>query len=227
MNNHARKYHGDDGLAAIPTSLRKASARPQQDRPRFLLKEPSPATRKRSFHAVEEDKAMDGVDMAVHSGSGIQNPMSSTYEDIIKCICEFEYDDGNTVYCDTCHTWQHTECYYTDEHGNVPSKDDLEHFCLECKPRPLDAKGAVNRQMKRMEQRAIGRDQRGREKISHQENVARRGRTSSYWSVPEITNLRDLILTHGTNWEAIAKEMKTKTHIMVWQPVFSFRTFAD
>ena len=70
----------------------------------------------------------------------------------IKCICGFEEDDGNTVYCDTCDTWQHTECYYIDEHGAVPTNDDLkkyDHFCADCQPRPLDKKGAIERQRDR------------------------------------------------------------------------------
>ena len=68
---------------------------------------------------------------------------------IIKCICGFREDDGNTVYCDPCDTWQHTECYYIDKHGNVPTKEELEvidHFCADCQPRSLNAKGAIERQ---------------------------------------------------------------------------------
>lgn len=54
MNKHSIKYHGDDNLTTIPTTLRKAFPHPQQDRSRFLLKESSPASRKRSFDASEE-----------------------------------------------------------------------------------------------------------------------------------------------------------------------------
>ena len=57
LNKHNKKYHDGNSLAAIPTSLRKASVRPQHDRPRFLLKEPSSNSRKRSFHRVEEAEA--------------------------------------------------------------------------------------------------------------------------------------------------------------------------
>ena len=28
----------------------------------------------------------------------------------IKCICDYSDDDGNTIYCETCDTWQHIEC---------------------------------------------------------------------------------------------------------------------
>ena len=70
----------------------------------------------------------------------------------IKCICGYEEDDGNTVYCETCDTWQHTECYYIDEHGAVPTNEDLkkyDHFCADCQERPLDKRGAIERQRER------------------------------------------------------------------------------
>lgn len=39
--------------------------------------------------------------------------------------------------------------------------------------------------------------------------------TSSYWSVPEQQDFYNLVRHFGTNWQAIAATMKTKTHIMV------------
>lgn len=39
--------------------------------------------------------------------------------------------------------------------------------------------------------------------------------TSSYWSVPEQNDFYNLLRYFGTNWQAIAATMKTKTHIMV------------
>ena len=41
------------------------------------------------------------------------------------------------------------------------------------------------------------------------------GTTSSYWSVPEQNDFYNLLRYFGTNWQAIAATMKTKTHIMV------------
>ncbi|TPX07660.1 uncharacterized protein E0L32_010658 [Thyridium curvatum] len=67
----------------------------------------------------------------------------------IKCICSFSDDDGNTIYCETCDSWQHIECYYPD---NVQEayRDDFVHSCVECKPRPLDRQKAFERQKARL-----------------------------------------------------------------------------
>ena len=228
MNKHTIKYHRDDSLTTIPTSLRKASTRPQQDRPRFSLKELSSASRKRSFHAAEEDKVMSEVDVAINPASKIRNPRPLLDEDqeefLIKCICGFKDDDGNIVLCELCKTWQRIQCYHIDEHGNVLDASGLVHFCVDCNPRPLDAKGAAGRQMKRKAQPleylrtvAMARDEA--KKKEWQESPRRNtsgGRvTSSYWSVPEQEDLRKLIRRYGTNWEAIADNMKIKAHTIV------------
>ncbi|KAL8735226.1 MAG: hypothetical protein Q9166_001102 [cf. Caloplaca sp. 2 TL-2023] len=73
----------------------------------------------------------------------------------IKCICGFHDDDGNTVFCDRCDTWQHTECYYF-ENGEVLDVSDIEHCCADCKPRALDVRGATERQSRRREQSDLG-----------------------------------------------------------------------
>lgn len=68
----------------------------------------------------------------------------------IKCICGFRDDDGNTVFCEGCETWQHIECYY---HGRkVPEV----HNCTDCEPRPLDFRRAYERQRRRREQVDLG-----------------------------------------------------------------------
>lgn len=59
----------------------------------------------------------------------------------IKCICAFEDDDGNTVFCEGCETWQHIECYY--EGSAVPEV----HNCVDCEPRHLDGEKATLRQI--------------------------------------------------------------------------------
>lgn len=62
----------------------------------------------------------------------------------IKCICNFSDDDGNTIYCETCDTWQHIECFYPDSREEA-LREDFAHSCADCKPRPLDIQKAVER----------------------------------------------------------------------------------
>ncbi|KAJ5925205.1 hypothetical protein N7454_007844 [Penicillium verhagenii] len=61
----------------------------------------------------------------------------------IKCICQFNEDDGSTVFCERCETWQHIVCYYPGE--RVPDV----HNCIECEPRQLDSRRATDRQRQR------------------------------------------------------------------------------
>lgn len=79
------------------------------------------------------------------NGSLADTNLQDEEEYTIKCICIYADDDGNTVYCPKCDTWQHIECYY---HGKkVPE----EHFCADCFPRDLDAKKATDRQRRHRE----------------------------------------------------------------------------
>lgn len=72
----------------------------------------------------------------------------------IKCICNYSDDDGNTIYCETCDTWQHIECFYPD---NVEDalREDFAHSCAECKPRNLDRQKAHERQTSRLTMPAV------------------------------------------------------------------------
>ncbi|KAA8564562.1 hypothetical protein EYC84_011482 [Monilinia fructicola] len=67
---------------------------------------------------------------------------------VIRCICDTSEDDGNTIYCDKCDTWQHIECYYP---GSVEdaSREDFVHKCVECNPRELDGRHATEKQQYR------------------------------------------------------------------------------
>jgi uncharacterized protein len=73
----------------------------------------------------------------------------------IKCICSYGDDDGSTVYCEKCDTWQHIICYYQGK--KVPEV----HFCADCDPRQLDAKRATESQRRRREH-VDGGDRRAR-----------------------------------------------------------------
>lgn len=78
-----------------------------------------------------------------HFGYGPHNSVPNGEEEpyTIKCICGFADDDGNTVLCEQCNTWQHIECYYYPTLA-VPDV----HKCADCSPRPLDSTGAAQRQ---------------------------------------------------------------------------------
>ncbi|OLN97479.1 SET domain-containing protein 3 [Colletotrichum chlorophyti] len=62
----------------------------------------------------------------------------------IKCICNFSDDDGNTIYCETCDTWQHIDCFYPNSREEA-LREDFAHSCADCKPRPLDRQKAIER----------------------------------------------------------------------------------
>jgi uncharacterized protein len=72
----------------------------------------------------------------------------------IKCICGYSDDDGLTVYCETCDTWQHLECFYIDRMDDA-KQPEFDHSCADCKPRALDRKGANERQRLQRQNKAI------------------------------------------------------------------------
>jgi hypothetical protein len=88
----------------------------------------------------------EDASVAFLGGSQALAEQKMEVEYLIKCICTCGDDDGNTVYCDNCETWQHIECYYPNQ--NVPEL----HRCADCEPRPLDRKAAIERQKYRHEQ---------------------------------------------------------------------------
>lgn len=103
------------------------------------------------------------------NGSLSDTNLQDEEEYTIKCICIYADDDGNTVYCPKCDTWQHIECYY---HGKkVPE----EHFCADCFPRDLDTKKATERQRRHREaldggDRKAKRPSTKAQKKKHKEN---------------------------------------------------------
>ena len=83
--------------------------------------------------------------------AGVPKAPTAEEEDYtIKCICDFAGDDGSTIYCETCDTWQHIECYYPDSIDDC-SREDFSHSCVGCKPRPLDKPRAIQSQQKRLD----------------------------------------------------------------------------
>jgi len=66
---------------------------------------------------------------------------------VIDCICEISDDDGFTICCDKCDTWQHLVCVELDK-DNVPAT----YFCPKCFPRSLDVQKAKDIQRHRREE---------------------------------------------------------------------------
>ena len=89
-----------------------------------------------------------GFAQAVDSAA---SPIEEEEDYTIKCFCGFQLDDGNTVFCDRCETWQHIECYYFEDYrnGHAPDVASIEHACVDCSPRSYDKKSAVERQRER------------------------------------------------------------------------------
>ena len=79
------------------------------------------------------------------------SPIEEEEDYTIKCFCGFQVDDGNTVFCDRCETWQHIECYYFEDYrnGQAPDVGSIEHACVDCSPRSYDKKSASERQRER------------------------------------------------------------------------------
>jgi hypothetical protein len=71
-------------------------------------------------------------------GSRFNTNASTEEEYIIQCFCGILEDDGNTVLCEKCGTWQHIKCYYVNV--LVPDR----HLCKACEPRPLNGKDAMH-----------------------------------------------------------------------------------
>lgn len=73
------------------------------------------------------------------------------HDDIVKCFCGFDSDDGDAVLCNGCGTWQHRQCYYPKrEDGETLEDVENPHQCLDCKPRAVGVVAAQRQQEKRL-----------------------------------------------------------------------------
>lgn len=98
---------------------------------------------------------------AYSTGSpGLDGAADEEESSTIKCICGFADDDGNTVLCEKCDTWQHIVCYY-ESAEHVPDV----HECTDCSPRPVDSRRAAEKQRQRKELLNLT-DRKGRPKTT-------------------------------------------------------------
>lgn len=57
----------------------------------------------------------------------------------VQCYChDPTFDDGYTIQCETCGTWQHGICFYPGTAKEVVESEDFPHKCLKCHPRQLE-----------------------------------------------------------------------------------------
>ena len=95
-----------------------------------------------------------------HGSPGLDGAIEEEESSTIKCICGFADDDGNTVLCERCDTWQHIVCYY-ESAEHVPDV----HECTDCSPRLVDSRRAADKQRQRKESLSIG-ERKGRPKTT-------------------------------------------------------------
>ena len=75
-------------------------------------------------------------------------------ESAIRCICSYTDDDGNTIFCEECKTWQHIECYYPGQADDAASPE-FAHTCARCSPRSVDSRAATERQRVQRQNKAL------------------------------------------------------------------------
>jgi len=104
----------------------------------------------------------------------------------IKCVCQFDEDDGNTVFCEGCETWQHIICYYPDK--RVPDV----HNCVDCEPRQLDARRAAERQrLRRIREQNEDGDRKKRSGTKSQKKKGRDGDVNGFGHQRSESGARD------------------------------------
>jgi len=115
----------------------------------------------------------------------------------IKCICGFDEDDGRTIYCESCETWQHVDCYYYKK--EVPGEQE-EHVCADCdQSKIVDARRAAERQRRRREVIEVDRKLKKPPGKSHKKKIKQ----------------SDLINTHTNGW---ARDRNETTHLRGGNP---------
>lgn len=110
-----------------------------------------PTTTYTAPSVISSVRPVSSIERPVNVSTSNGVPAEEEEDYTIKCFCGFQLDDGLTVFCDRCETWQHIECYYFKDFkdGQPPDTNSIEHTCVDCDYRPHDKKGATERQKDR------------------------------------------------------------------------------
>ncbi|KAK0102755.1 hypothetical protein ONS95_006352 [Cadophora gregata] len=132
---------GNTSSSVDQSAVGRSKAAPEDiilGRPRNSFK--SSGVEDKMAHAKRPESSVQSSD-----ASPVFGPAEEPYT--IKCICDYLDDDGYTIYCETCDTWQHIECFYPGQVDEA-SAEEFDHSCADCKPRPLalDRQHATERQ---------------------------------------------------------------------------------
>ncbi|KAK6429999.1 SET domain-containing protein 3, partial [Oleoguttula sp. CCFEE 5521] len=137
--------------------------------------------RQSATHPVQDNRHVAPNGIVPHSEylRRSAQPTESTGDDeAINCFCGNNEDDGNTVQCDGCNTWQHISCYYP--HFGNSSLDDLSHWCEDCRPQTQSDRHAAFVAQKEANEEKYGPQHNGAKrpagnksavKISHKKKV--------------------------------------------------------
>ncbi|EFO92803.1 hypothetical protein CRE_09936 [Caenorhabditis remanei] len=106
--------------------------------------------------------------MSANSDSESEAVDSESWE--MRCHCDMDHGDGETVECESCKTWQHMACM-----GLNMNSDTTKYKCEQCQPRrlPVTKAEAIRTQKKILEKlrRATERERRNKRKSEPVEPV--------------------------------------------------------
>jgi hypothetical protein len=163
-------------------------------------------------HAEHQLGSATAFTPSSHSANGYSPEADAGNDDedssVIKCICGYSDDDGRTVLCELCNSWQHVQCYYPRR--PVPEV----HECADCRPtRDLDVKRAKEHQRQiRLSslsglskgKRVPGKSHKKKTKDANQVAVQSNG-----WPVPEQAQVGDRTSGSPRDHPPPAKRPKT------------------
>ncbi|KAI1851129.1 hypothetical protein JX266_003794 [Neoarthrinium moseri] len=187
----------DSGLVRIsPTTGEFAPPEPRE-----LLRDLTSVTARQIYHELEastldghgnnqsslsdfHDERPADAKMASIPAAGLSGSLEED-QYVLKCVCGVADDDGNTIYCENCDTWQHIACYYLDTDMQEVLSEHFDHSCVDCKPRPIDRQRArIIQQQAKEKQDAF---QRERDTVHEHKTKDKSSRKFAYLPTPQTS----------------------------------------